>query len=285
MGQALSFLAIATCAEPGLPRPGSAKKATSSPSPSGFVAIPDKYKSLAAVQDACKRAGLEASQLIIGIDFTKSNVDNGKRTFEGRCLHELLPGGFNPYQRACDIIARTLEPFDEDHLIPVFGFGDATTTDRAVFPLKTDGSPCFGLTEVLARYADVVQTVQLSGPTSFVPLINKAIEIVRAERQYHILVILTDGEVTDFEANADAIVRASNYALSIVAVGVGDGDFRAMNTFDDELPDRKFDNFQFVEFSKIAYDKRVENVDVAFAVAALQEIPDQFHYIKRNITL
>lgn len=280
MGQAISMLLTdaSFCAE----RVSAAKQRA--PSASGFVAIPDRYKSLAAVQQACKDAGLEASQLIIGVDFTKSNVDNGKRTFEGRCLHEMVPNTFNPYQRAIDIIARTLEPFDEDHRIPVFGFGDATTTDRSVFPFKEDGTPCFGLAEVLVRYADLARVVQLSGPTSFVPLINKALEIVRTERQYHILVILTDGEVTDAEANADAIVRASNYALSIVAVGIGDGDFRRMHEFDDELPERKFDNFQFVEFSKIVHDRKVENVDVAFAVAALQEIPDQFLFIKRNIT-
>ena len=43
----------------------------------------------------------------------------------------------------------------------------------------------------------------------------------------------------------------------------------------------QFDNFQFVEFSKIINNPRVENADVAFAVEALQEIPDQYKAIKR----
>lgn len=41
--------------------------------PESFGAIRDKYETIEQVQDALKEAGLESSNLILGIDFTGSN--------------------------------------------------------------------------------------------------------------------------------------------------------------------------------------------------------------------
>jgi E3 ubiquitin-protein ligase RGLG len=246
-----------------------------------FVAIADKFKTLEEVEKGLRSAGLEASQLIIGIDFTKSNTYNGEKSFGGHCLHEINTRQWNPYQRAIDIIGRTLEKFDDDKMIPVYGFGDANTTDKTVFSFNTDEAPCFGVSSVLSRYTEIVPHLQLLGPTSFAPLIKKAISIVKETHQYHILLILTDGQVDMVKETTAAIIEASNYALSIVVVGIGDADFSRMHEYDDELPQRQFDNFQFVEFSSIINNPRVENPEVAFAVDALQEIPDQYKCIKR----
>ena len=119
-----------------------------------FETIRDKYRTLQEVQQGLRDAGLESSNLIIGIDFTKSNTWTGKTSFEGRCLHD-TSGSPNPYQQVMGIIGRTLEPFDDDNFIPAFGFGDVFTTDKSCFPFYPD-RPCNGLEEVLSRYLEIV---------------------------------------------------------------------------------------------------------------------------------
>jgi len=56
-----------------------------------------------------RKAGLESSQLIIGVDFTKSNLWTGQDSFKGKSLHDCYTGGPNPYQEVLDIMGRTLE--------------------------------------------------------------------------------------------------------------------------------------------------------------------------------
>ncbi len=120
----------------------------------------------------------------------------------------------------------------------------------------------------------------MAGPTNFAPAIDAACNIVASSRMYHILVIIADGQVTTPQATMDAILRAAALPLSIVVVGVGDGPWDMMEEFDDNLPERTFDNFQFVNFSDVVA-KNPANPDVAFAVAALQEIPEQFKAIRK----
>jgi hypothetical protein len=69
-----------------------------------------------------------------------------------------------------------LAPFDDDNLIPVFGFGESTTTDRSVFPFFAD-RPCRGFGEVLSRYRELCPRVVMSGPTNYAPAIEAAIQV------------------------------------------------------------------------------------------------------------
>ncbi|CAI9757386.1 unnamed protein product [Fraxinus pennsylvanica] len=254
-----------------------------------FSRIDDNYCSLDQVTDALAHAGLESSNLIVGIDFTKSNEWTGARSFHRRSLHH-IGDGQNPYEQAISIIGRTLSKFDEDNLIPCFGFGDASTHDQEVFSFYPDERICEGFEEVLRRYRELVPQLRLAGPTSFAPVIEMAITIVEQNSgQYHVLLIIADGQVTrsvDTEhgqlspqerRTVEAIVKASEYPLSIILVGVGDGPWDMMREFDDNIPARAFDNFQFVNFTEIMS----KNIDTSrkeaeFALAALMEIPTQY---------
>ncbi|VDK58659.1 unnamed protein product [Anisakis simplex] len=178
-------------------------------------------------------------------------------------------------------MGRTLAPFATSGFIPAYGFGDAKTGDRSVFKLKDDGE-CRNLDEVLRVYNKVTPTVSLSGPTNFAPVIYQAIEICEAVQDYHILVIVADGQVTNEKATRKAIVRACQYPLSIIVVGVGDGPWDMMRVFDDSLPKRPWDNFHFVEFHDVMRKaKGIQSGELSFAIQSLLEIPDQYGIVKQ----
>lgn len=155
-----------------------------------------------------RKAGLERTNLIFGIDYTASNKYQGEHSFDGRSLHCVDdPAAENPYQQVIKIMGRTLAPFasnsgqqlnvfglDVVNLdgIPAYGFGDNESGDWGVFPLNgtTDGV-CKDLVDVLKQvfgflnlttdcfrvYNEITPTISLGGPTNFAPLIYQAIQI------------------------------------------------------------------------------------------------------------
>ncbi|XP_061358471.1 E3 ubiquitin-protein ligase RGLG4-like [Gastrolobium bilobum] len=260
-----------------------------------YALIPDNFTTLQQVTSALRKEGLESSNLVLGIDFTKSNEWTGRISFNNRSLHAIGDTP-NPYEKAISIIGKTLAPFDDDNLIPCFGFGDATTHDHEVFSFHSDHSSCHGFEEVLSCYQKIVPNLRLSGPTSYAPVIEAAIDIVeKTGGQFHVLVIIADGQVTrsvntddgelspQEERTIKAIVDASSYPLSIILIGVGDGPWEDMKKFDDKIPARNFDNFQFVNFTDImSKSASSSEKEAAFALAALMEIPFQY---KANIEL
>ncbi|KAJ0395876.1 hypothetical protein P43SY_003893 [Pythium insidiosum] len=216
-----------------------------------------KRRSLDAIQDNFR--SVEEVTTV-----TKSNEWTGKRSFQGKCLHAVNVAGVysNPYEDVIQSIGETLQQLDDDDVIPVYGFGDRATGDSAVFSFSRDASQeGFALKAIRNRYRELVPQIHLAGPTSFAPVIHEAINIVSKTRQFHILLIIADGQVTrpsdtprnDFSKNEretiEAIKLASHFPLSIVTVGVGDGPWGTMETFDDHIRGRKFDNFQFVDFT------------------------------------
>jgi E3 ubiquitin-protein ligase RGLG len=255
----------------------------------------DVWGSTAELKDDLRRAGMESCNLVVAIDHTQSNTFTGRRTYGGRCLHELGPS-LNFYEQALSMVARTLREFDEDGLIPAYGFGSLQAKSTKLFCYQPEDAPCQGLPGVLARYRELVPHVTLSGGTSFAPAILRACEITAASQppQYHILLLVCDGQVSEEckEATLAAIRYACHFPLSIVCVGVGDGPWEDMQQYDD-MSERAFDNFQFVSFESTMQRARQAAaaaggaqapavIEEHFALAALMEIPAQFREIRRR---
>ncbi|KAK2158060.1 hypothetical protein LSH36_178g05059 [Paralvinella palmiformis] len=147
---------------------------------------------------------------------------------------------------------------------------------------------CNGISGVLAAYQRTLHTVQLWGPTNFSPVINhvaKFAEVYQDGSHYFVLLILTDGVITDMPQTKQAVVRASSLPMSIIIVGVGNAEFDAMEELDadnqrlsanGQYAER--DIVQFVPFREFVggrYGNSIEMSKAYLAKEVLAEIPDQ----------
>ena len=232
--------------------------------------IADRYHSEAEILAAIRGAGIEVLDVSVAVDFTASNATNGRRTFGGRSLHDVSrPDAPNPYQRVIRVLQRCVAKFDDDGMIPAWGFGDDKTRGRHTFNLNPEGGSCAGFDALHAAYEVQATERTLSGPTSFAPAIRAACAAMKRQdaRSLHMLIIVCDGAVTERRETTRAIVEAARFPLEIVCVGVGDGPWDEMERYDDELPERAFDNFQFVRWTP-------RKSDAQLTTELLQELPE-----------
>ncbi|CAN8012430.1 unnamed protein product, partial [Ixodes pacificus] len=171
----------------------------------------------------------------VAVDFTASNGD--PRTPQS--LHYMGQQA-NVYTLVIQAVGDIIQDYDADKMFPALGFGARLPPTGEVsheFFLNGDPSSpyCPGVQGILEAYQRTLHTVQLYGPTNFSPVINHVSRFATSYqdgRHYFVLLIITDGEITDMAHTKDAIVRASTLPMSIIIVGVGNADFGAMNELD-----------------------------------------------------
>ncbi|XP_077592098.1 copine-3-like [Stigmatopora nigra] len=221
----------------------------------------------------------------IAIDFTGSNGDPNSP----QSLHYIHSYGYNEYLSAITAVGNVIQDYDSDKMFPVLGFGAQIPPTWQVsheFPVNFNSSNpfCEGIEGVVQAYQQCLPQIKLYGPTNFSPIINhvshfgnQALQQQTAS-QYFVLLIITDGVITDMDETRDAIVRASRLPMSIIIVGVGRADFTAMEFLDgDDGLLRSAagvaamrDIVQFVPF------REFQNAGPgALAQSVLAELPDQ----------
>ncbi|KAF3616216.1 Protein BONZAI 3 [Capsicum annuum] len=221
---------------------------------------------------------------MVAIDFTASN--GNPRLPDS--LHYIDPSGRpNAYQRAILDVGEVLQFYDTDKRFPAWGFGARPIDGPVSHCFNLNGSSTYceveGIQGIMMAYVSALHNVSLAGPTLFGPVITSAAHIASQsltnnERKYFVLLIITDGVITDLQETKDALVQAADLPLSILIVGVGGADFKEMEILDADKGDRLEsttgrvavrDIVQFVPL------RDVQNGDVSVVQSLLAELPSQ----------
>uniref|UniRef100_A0A8C7TLK1 Copine VII n=1 Tax=Oncorhynchus mykiss TaxID=8022 RepID=A0A8C7TLK1_ONCMY len=175
----------------------------------------------------------------VAIDFTASNGDP-----RNSCsLHYINPYQPNEYLKALIAVGEICQDYDSDKRFSALGFGARIPPNYEVshdfaINFNPEDDECEEIQGVVEAYQNCLPKIQLYGPTNVSPIISRIAKLSAGEEtikdasRYHILLILTDGVVTDMADTREAIVRASYQPLSIIIVGVGNADFTDMQILD-----------------------------------------------------
>lgn len=235
---------------------------------------------------AVRSAKIECARFMVAVDFSRSNISRGRKDpRRGACLHSskdvygnAVP---NDYRYALERLTEVIRLLDSETEIKFLTFGmkkhmtvELISVDDLVQHYDTTAAEFFSRVEANAEEES----------STIAPVIYEAIKDTVKNRDYQILVILTDGDLTDIGRDAQAIIDASNFAISIIAIGIGIGPFTSYSEFDNVLFQRRFDNFNFVNLSELLRAKEQANdppMDAKeFARIVLAECPAQYQDIR-----
>ena len=227
----------------------------------------------------------------VAIDFTSTNLDPTNPD----SLHTLKLD-HNKYCKAIKSCGGILQNYNTNQLFQVYGFGGVPKNGKEVshcFNLNNKkDSGIKGLEEVINTYKEKVKSIVFAGPTYLHLIIKNVVENVKKEMKkektvsYKVFLILTDGKLDDMNETLEILIEASKLPISIIIVGIGNGDFGKMDVLDgDDIPicspstgEKRFrDIVQFVNFSDY------ENNGSKLAAEVLFEVPNQVEeYCRMN---
>lgn len=206
-------------------------------------------------------------------------------------MHHIDPYSRNQYEQAIAAIVSILLKYDSDQKIPVLGFGAKYGgVVRHVFQCGPTPE-AQGLQGVLDAYnATFKSGLIMSKPTVFTEVMETAANhantaqqaaAAKGQQAYTVLLIVSDGAVSDVNATAACLSKISDSPMSVVIVGVGNADFTAMQFLDDvnAAANGKRDIAQFVAFNQHSHSSQ------SLTKATLEEIPSQLvaYFKSKNI--
>ncbi|CAD6250884.1 unnamed protein product [Miscanthus lutarioriparius] len=222
---------------------------------------------------------------MVGVDFTASN--GNPRLPDS--LHYIDPSGRpNVYQKVILEVGDVLQYYDPAKRFPAWGFGARPIDGPCSHCFNLNGSAyqpeVDGIQGIMSAYISALRNVSLAGPTLFGQLISTAMAIASQsladnQQKYFILLIVTDGVVTDFQETIDAIIKASDFPISIIVVGVGGADFKEMEFLDPNKGEKlesstgRVASRDMIQFAPM---KDMHGTGVSTLQSLLAEIPGQF---------
>ncbi|KAL5061047.1 hypothetical protein RYX36_032651 [Vicia faba] len=229
---------------------------------------------------------------MVAVDFTASNGNPQQPD----SLHYISGSGqLNSYQKAIMEIGEVIQFYDSDKRFPAWGFGGKIPGGTVSHCFNLNGNPAssevVGVEGIMEAYANALHTVRLSGPTLFGPVINMAAQMAAESlssyniTKYYVLLIITDGVVTDLQESINALVNASDLPLSILIVGVGSADFTSMEILDADNGRRlqsstgRIATRDIVQFVPM---REVQSGQISVVQALLEELPNQFLTFMRS---
>ena len=224
--------------------------------------------------------------LSIAIDFTGSNLDP---EFDDS-LHYIKNGFINNYEKAMRENIKIISTYNKNDKYNVYGFGaEINGTFQDIFNINRKEDPSIqGIENIISEYKKTVNNVYFSGPTFFSPVfqeIKRKLEINNNnDFNYHILLIISDGEIHDINETIDSIIQVSMLPISIIIIGVGDNvyyDMKRLNGENGKLISSKGeildkDIIQYVHFNDFADDLN------KLTEAVLKYIPEQISYYYKD---
>ncbi|KAG6645613.1 protein BONZAI 3-like isoform X3 [Carya illinoinensis] len=222
---------------------------------------------------------------MVAVDFTASN--GNPRNPDS--LHYIDPfGQLNSYQKAIMEVGEVIQFYDSDRRFPAWGFGGKTFDGTISHCFNLNGSTgsfeVEGVGGIMSAYASALHNVTLAGPTLFGQVIKRAAQIASQSvsynsKKYFVLLIITDGVLTDLQETKDALVKASDLPLSILIVGVGGANFGQMEDLDADKGQRLESSTGRVATRDIVQFVPMRDVhggQISVVQALLEELPGQF---------